>query len=75
MAFLGTQPRCSVLCPSLNVFRDTILYYITGNAAQERYRMHRRKPVFSHEGLVLSLLDLLSKRTYEGAHTSGELYR
>lgn len=46
-----------------------------GNAAQERYRVHRRKPVFSHEGLVLSLVDLLTKQSREGVHTSGELYR
>lgn len=46
-----------------------------GKAAQERYRLHRRKPVFSHEGLVLSLVDLLTKQSREGVHTSGELYR
>lgn len=46
-----------------------------GNAAQERYRLHKRKPVFSHEGLVLSLVDLLTKQSREGVHTSGELYR
>lgn len=46
-----------------------------GNAAQERYRVHKRKPVFSHEGLVLSLVDLLSKQATDGMHNSGELYR
>lgn len=51
------------------------VFGIAGNAAQERYRVHKRKPVFSHEGLVLSLVDLLSKQASDGRHASGELYR
>eukprot|EP00752_Nemacystus_decipiens_P007676 g6862.t1 len=39
----------------------------------ERYRLHKRKPVFSHEGLVLSLVDLLAESARNGVHPSGEL--
>ncbi|CAM9274578.1 unnamed protein product [Ectocarpus sp. 6 AP-2014] len=46
-----------------------------GNAAQERYRLHKRKPVFSHEGLVLSLVDILAKNADDGVHASEELTR
>ncbi|CAN0041389.1 unnamed protein product [Ectocarpus fasciculatus] len=46
-----------------------------GNAAQERYRLHKRKPVFSHEGLVLSLVDILAKNAGDGVHASEELTR
>lgn len=67
--YILTLLLLSVVCPTLT----NVLF--AGNAAQERYRLHKRKPVFSHEGLVLSLVDLLSKSASDGVHPSGELTR